>query len=136
MGVHVTFIISSIFLADAGLINVHPLLTLREFSSSTSRLRSIILSPIDLLITYTSTLEEAEEDPAMSDPPYHNAYTPPPPAPPVDVQKVLSLKQEEYDVNFCVPSAVRVIENEWVKLVPYIVSKCILQRLPFFREMC
>lgn len=58
----------------------------------------------------------------MSDPQYHNAYKPPPPAPPVDVQKVISLKQEDYDVNFCFPSAVRVIENEWVKLVPYIVS--------------
>lgn len=39
----------------------------------------------------------------------------------VDVAHVLSLKQDEYDQNFCIPAAVRVIEDDLLKLTPYVV---------------
>ncbi|KAF8317668.1 acyl-CoA N-acyltransferase [Clavulina sp. PMI_390] len=44
------------------------------------------------------------------------------PAHQVDTTHVLSLKPEEYDLNFCLPKAARVIENDLIQLVPYIPS--------------
>lgn len=52
---------------------------------------------------------------------FRNDWKPEPP-PAIDVDHVLSLKPEDYDLNFSIPGAVRVIENDLIKLVPYVVG--------------
>lgn len=52
---------------------------------------------------------------------YVNNYVPVSP-PPIDPEHILSYGISEYDHNYCIPKAVRDLENEKIKLAPFIVS--------------